>query len=199
MITKFEILLEKKDIDSSFIQAAKRGSSATIKKLIAQGEDINIRDKDGRTPLIYASLNRFLMIVDILIKAGADVNLRDLLGRTALMCASTEKIIDKLLDAGADVNIKNTEQRNIIMEYIDYAGMHPDIFIFRLNKFLKRGLDIYTEDYDGNTVYDLIKKRQGSIIRETDRLYQIEKYLDKNFPKLGEDWRFKNDVKQYNL
>ena len=131
-----------------FIQAAKRGSNIAIKKLIKSGVDINKRDDAGRTALMHASLNSFLMVVKILIAAGADVNLQDKEGRTALMMASTKSIVMELLNAGIDVNIRNNEGETVMMEYLQYTL--KDI-IFYLEKFLEKGLDLDIKDYkNGN-------------------------------------------------
>ena len=72
--------------------AAKDGPSAeTVRLLILAGANINAKDRDGRTALMWAvSQNRSaacLEIVKALLKAGAKINERDRWGGTALMWA----------------------------------------------------------------------------------------------------------------
>ena len=65
--------------------AAITGNTDGLERL-ASGNfcDIDLRDKFGRTPLMYAVLGNFPECVDILIKNDSDVSLTDSSGRTAL-------------------------------------------------------------------------------------------------------------------
>ena len=78
--------------------------------LIYAGADVNARDADGVTPLMWAGFqNETPDIFRLLLDAGADVRARDSRGRTPLMWAAwgkkgTTEILGLLLDAGADVH-----------------------------------------------------------------------------------------------
>lgn len=77
----------------------------TLKTLIKYGLtegtlDLNIRDKEKKTPLIKAVLGKDIAIVSYLIMAGADLNIQDNRGMSALMYACTQqsiKIIEEIL------------------------------------------------------------------------------------------------------
>ncbi len=56
--------------------------------LLDKGADINVRDGDGRTPLIIAAAGNMVDVARVLLARGADVTLADRLDRTALMYAS---------------------------------------------------------------------------------------------------------------
>ena len=129
--------------EEPFIQSSKRGSSNAVKKFIKQGVDINMRSNtgDNRTALMWASLDSFLMVVDILIKSDADVNLVDKDGRNALMMSSTKSIIKKLLDAGTNVNTQEyIHGDTVIMEFLTYYKGKKLIEMLEL--FLEYDLDL---------------------------------------------------------
>ena len=61
---------EKED---RLIEAARDGKLNGVKKMIAAGADVNARDNEGFTGLIYASGEGHTKILKALIAAGADV------------------------------------------------------------------------------------------------------------------------------
>ncbi|MCE2688205.1 MAG: ankyrin repeat domain-containing protein [Rickettsiales bacterium] len=70
-----------------------------IKKFIAEGGDVNLRDEWGLTPLIAATLCNDPAIVKILLRAGAKLDLQNNEGKTALDIAKEydyQKIIELL-------------------------------------------------------------------------------------------------------
>jgi ankyrin repeat protein len=74
--------------------------------------DVNLMEKDGRTPLARAARNGHGEVVKQLLTAGADVNIMDEDGKTSLHWAVSNKypkVIEMLLDAGADVNIMDED------------------------------------------------------------------------------------------
>ena len=78
-----------------------------VKELIQAGADIEGRDKDGETPLIWASSYGHLEIVQELIQAGADVNAKDNDACTPLIWASSRghlAVVQELIKSGANVN-----------------------------------------------------------------------------------------------
>lgn len=86
--------------------AVSKGQDKEVLKLIQEGADINARDQEGRTFLMWASMGGHKEIVRILISAGADVHAKDAKGATALMLASAwgyDAIVQMLIQTGADV------------------------------------------------------------------------------------------------
>jgi len=89
--------------------AAVQGDAPQIRKLIAQGTDVNARDKDGLTPLMWAARKGHTEIARALVEAGADMNVRDCAsaGWTPLMHAihkNQNDLARLLIERGADVN-----------------------------------------------------------------------------------------------
>ena len=61
--------------EENFLQASKYGNIEKVKELLALGIDINIKDVEGWTALIWASYMGNTEIVRELIKAGANLNI----------------------------------------------------------------------------------------------------------------------------
>ena len=80
--------------------AAAGGRTDNIKVLLAKGEDLNTRDQDGRTALMWAAGAGKKEAVKLLLELGADPNARDREGKKALdMAKSDDKIMDLLFQA----------------------------------------------------------------------------------------------------
>ncbi|KAK3253757.1 hypothetical protein CYMTET_37004 [Cymbomonas tetramitiformis] len=76
--------------------------------------DVNVRDKDGRTPLHLAAYNGQPEVLQLLLKAGADVGARTNSGRQALHLAAYfggTQSISHLLEAGAEIDPQDLEWR----------------------------------------------------------------------------------------
>ena len=92
--------------------------------LIEGGADVNARDVNGMTPMMYAAhYNDCPDVITILKNAGADVNARDENGWTALMFAAdynnNPDVIMTLLEAGANPKMINLFYLKKAIEYID--------------------------------------------------------------------------------
>ena len=60
-----------------FLIAAEQGQLDTLKKCLDDGVDINVTNRQGRTAIINASLNKHYECVSFLINAGADIDKQD--------------------------------------------------------------------------------------------------------------------------
>ncbi|WP_419877421.1 ankyrin repeat domain-containing protein [Brevibacillus centrosporus] len=61
----------------SFLAAASEGNIAALQNYVAQGVDINARNKQKRTAILLAAMNDHYNAVKYLIEAGADIDLQD--------------------------------------------------------------------------------------------------------------------------
>lgn len=89
--------------------AALEGNTATVKRLLEIGLDVNAKDDEGRTALMFAVTNLHHDTVNLLLENGADVNLSSNDGCTALMLAASANDVDlvhNLMRHGADVTGK---------------------------------------------------------------------------------------------
>jgi len=76
------------NINAELLQAARRGSEATVRTLLDQGAAVDSRNRLGDTPLNIAAKNGHTHLGLYLIERGADVNQKDLAGVTPLMSAA---------------------------------------------------------------------------------------------------------------
>ncbi|MCK9544348.1 MAG: ankyrin repeat domain-containing protein [Novosphingobium sp.] len=96
--------------------------------LVYSGADINVRDNDGSTALMYAAAHGYRNIAYILIKLGADINVKDNYGYTILMLAAQAghtDIVRMLIDSGVDINAKGDLIETALMLAMFYK--HKDI------------------------------------------------------------------------
>ncbi|KAF3937098.1 Ankyrin-1 [Dactylella cylindrospora] len=80
-------------------------SGPMVKLLLAYKADLEIKDKDGCTPLLRAAQRGSLDIVRLLVEAGANLETEDEEGRTPLSWAGWNRhdnVVKYLLEAGAD-------------------------------------------------------------------------------------------------
>jgi len=80
-----------------------------VKYLIEKGSNVNARNDDGNTPLIWASVNGNIEAVNVLIESRADMNLKDYKQmRTALHDAVRKEqieVVKLLLEKGAKLDV----------------------------------------------------------------------------------------------
>lgn len=98
--------------DRHLLYAAWKGDTAAACHALAHGGDVNARDKDGKSPLIWANLGGHTEVVRLLLTEGADPNAQASYGHTAIGFAARAghaEIVDLLLVHGADPETALTE------------------------------------------------------------------------------------------
>ena len=80
--------------------AATRGNTKLIKRLLADGMDVDVTDKGGLTALYRAAHNDQKETVSLLLSNGANVNIRDKFGNTPLDVTLNDNIADLLRKHG---------------------------------------------------------------------------------------------------
>ena len=117
LISIVPVFAEENDTDTatSFHQAILRGQIVKIRSLLESGVDINIRDKQERTPLHTAIDQKKNQIVKLLLEKNADVNLIDKMGDTPMHLAVKTgqlKVVELLIEKGADVNAVDAQSNS---------------------------------------------------------------------------------------
>ncbi len=88
--------------------------------LLQANADVDIRDRDGNTPLLLAASTGYVEGVRVLIAVGARVDLKNNAGETALIKAVHARDTDTakmLLDAGANPDIHDNAQGYSARDY----------------------------------------------------------------------------------
>lgn len=103
-----------RDYETLLARAVDDNDIETVRKLIAEGENVNVKDEgyDNITPLFIAVENGNVEIVRMLIEAGAKVNVRNSDRQTPLMQMdgdATAELVNLLIGAGAKVNLLDEE------------------------------------------------------------------------------------------
>lgn len=97
----------------SLFHAAWQCRTEVLRERIGEGEDVNVRGAEQRTPLVALALvgagtdDQKVEIATILLDAGAEIDLTDEHGHTALMYAAAAPdpgLVRLLIERGADVN-----------------------------------------------------------------------------------------------
>ena len=90
------------------LEASIEDNIPAVKRLLAGGADVNVRNEYGDTPLLWASSHGHVEVVKILLDAGADVNAKgSKYGQTPLSFAGKYGYaeVKKILKAAAAVKI----------------------------------------------------------------------------------------------
>ena len=92
------------ELNEALLLASKEGNLEAVQSLIEQGADVNVKDKEGATPLMRSVSRDYNAIVTLLIEKGADVNAKNDWDYTPLKYSTklNLKNMEQLLrDAGA--------------------------------------------------------------------------------------------------
>ena len=132
--------------------------NTTIEKIenVIRTEDIYEQDKNGGTPLMYASYNGNTEAVELLLKNEAKIDIKNNDGWTALMFASEmgrKDIVELLLKDKANSNIQNNDGKTALM--LASINRHKET----VELLLKNGADINKQGYYKTTALILASQK----------------------------------------
>ena len=140
-------------------EAAKKGSLEKVKAFLANGQNVDVKDKHGLTPLYLAAVEGHKDVCEYLISQGADVNAGSESGFFPLggiISTRTERgieIFKLLVDHGADYN-KN---------FGGYPLLHQAVYschnesVRNIAEFLiSKGVDINAKGYQDKTPLHMV-------------------------------------------
>ncbi|MFC1763445.1 ankyrin repeat domain-containing protein [Planctomycetota bacterium] len=144
------------DINSVNYERSKL-SKDTLELLLSKGADVELKDKDGRTPLHLASESADEDVVELLLDKGAKINEKENeSGLTALHHAARigkRNVAELLIAKGADINVKDKQGRTPLY----FAANHDS----RLAEYLmKNGADSSIRIDSSQTLLQLAQQRK---------------------------------------
>jgi len=160
--------------DISIHEAAFDGNIEAVKQHLADGADVNAKNKVGQTPLHLAVANDHKEIIELLIAKDADLNAKDVWEGTPLYEAASKahtEIAELLIANGADVNAN-------IYGWTPLHSAARDGHKEIAELFITEGADVNAKDQDANTPLDrAILKRHS----------ETANFLRKHGGKTGEE------------
>ena len=132
------------------LQAVSEEKTDEIKSLLANGADVNGKDKnyDGITAIFIAVENGNVETVRTLLDFGAKINVRDQEKRTPLMrldSDATPELVKLLLSYGAKINRVDKEENNVLHHVAVYVSGEV------LQMLIDEGADIDAQNETGET------------------------------------------------
>ncbi len=190
------------DVNQEFIDEIKKTkktligrikSIAEVEKLvelIEKGADVNTKDADGCTALIFAIQHNRPDICFLLINNGADKNAtKNSSKSTALILATQHRLTDicKLLtEKGANLNLQNSFGRTALLSAVQEHFQYDLITLL-----IERGADVNAKDEDGYTAL------MHAIIAGTAEEQAVSKLLIEKGSNINTKDNFENSAFAY--
>jgi hypothetical protein len=156
-------------------KAASLPFAATARLLLDQGANLEVRDKYGSTPLLYAAGNGETAVVKLFLERGAKVDETNSNGETALIAAAcncpsvdmpdTADSVRLLLENGADIEARDKQGDTSLMAAAGWGRT------WIVEILLDRGAHIETRNNEGYT--PLLISAQGSAMPTADTVQAL--------------------------
>jgi len=133
---------------NAFAYAVEHSNSEMVQLLLASGANVNARNRNEQTALMYLRENATVDMVRTLIAAGAEINAHDESGNTPLMTAAAScnlVVVNELISDGAYTDAKDNDGQTVLMK----AAANDISEITTL--VLKSGVDVNAQDANGGT------------------------------------------------
>jgi 26S proteasome non-ATPase regulatory subunit 10 len=134
--------------------AAANGDVAAVKRYLEEGDDPNIPDEEGWTPMISAASSGQVQAVAALIEGGADMSLKTKTGHDAFFYA-VAKCNMPMTDLFFINEYSNFKSDKYGMNCIHRAVSNPKCTPEFLQMLKNNGAPLKTPDADGNTLMHL--------------------------------------------
>lgn len=159
MVIVSPCLAAEKVATTALHQAALRGETESVSRLISEGVDVDAKNLYGITPLSIACEYGNSAIVELLLDAGADANQTIAGGETALMtsCRTGDVgIVAALIKHGAAIEAKNKSGQTALMWAADEGNIEA------IDVLIEAGAKIDSKTKQGFTAM-MFASREGRI------------------------------------
>lgn len=139
-----------------------------VQEAIESGEDVNVVDKMGNSPLFISIIKKNLEIVELLLENGANTNVVVQSYSPLLLSIEQgqEQIAKALINANADLNFRGHEGFTPLM-----AAVRDGHFSI-LKLLLSEGCDVLVKTDNGSTAIDIAKQ-----LNQSECLALLEKHI----------------------
>jgi ankyrin repeat protein len=140
-----------------------KGHAEVVQMLLDAKTDVNLKNTEGSTALMFAAQNGHTELVQMLLGAKAEVNLQNQADITALMLAAFNghaEVVEMLLGANADVNLKNTQTYGFTA--LMFAAQHGHIAVVQM--LLDANADVTFKDTMSRTALELARERKHEVV-----------------------------------
>ena len=142
-------------LDADLRIAASKGETEMINLLLELGADIEAKNYDGNTALMYAAFWGKTEMVNLLLKRGANIEAKNDNGNTALMYAAyggKTETVTRLLELGANIEAKDNDGNTALMYAADRGKIDTVVQLLEYNA------NIETKNDNGNTALIIAAK-----------------------------------------
>jgi len=165
--TLLEKLEQKANVQMErFFDAILDGNVELVKTLIAQGVNVNAREKEeGASPLMAAATHGQSQIALLLIEHGANINALHDLNWTPLTWASVSVDVDMvrlLLAKGANVNLGYSALILVCDDYYQKDKWEHALEV--VQELIEAGANVKAKDRRGRTALDLARAHEQTLI-----------------------------------
>lgn len=145
---------------NKLIEAASVGHAQEVEALLAKGEDINVADEKGWTPLIHAVSSNHTDTALLLIREGADIHRRTQAGSVALGFAARHgniSVVSQLLARGVGIDQQSGKVGDTPLMTASYYGQ------LEMVKFLlEHGAGINARNVEGESALAMAAQHPNS-------------------------------------
>ena len=160
--------------ETALIESIAGGMSQISANLIAAGANVNLADRRGVSPLMYAAWHCQEDILSFLLNQHANVNAVDADGSSALMFAAYQcenaYVLAKLLKAKADVNARSKDGETALT-LAAASGAECAVRMLVI-----AGADPNLKTKDGQTAISIARDKQAGRRPAHDRIYTFLSY-----------------------
>ncbi|WP_346863351.1 ankyrin repeat domain-containing protein [uncultured Draconibacterium sp.] len=135
-------------LSALLLSSTQNGDVVKVQEYLKGGADVNFKDQDNRTALMFASFNGAIQIVEELLKCNAEINLVDVNGRSALLFAASgpfPETVKLLLAKGAAIDIQDNEEHFSALMFAAAEGQLENVKIL-----VENGANTGLKDIDGD-------------------------------------------------